>query len=87
MLAGTPARRTGLIALLTVATLAAAAALLEPGEGSRVATPAAAEAAVGAMVPVGIVGESTPSRDPSVPSAASVFRDRNVQADEPPVSF
>lgn len=85
--AATPARRTGLIAVLMVATLAAAAVLLEPGPGSRAASPARAEAAMGAMVPMGMVGDSAVSRDPSVPSASSVFGDRNAVGDEPPVTF
>ena len=80
-----PRRRTGLIAVavLALATLAAAAALLDPGEEARVATPAAAAA----MVPVGIVGDSAVSGDPSVPSAASVFKDRNSLPEEPVVGF
>ena len=85
--AATPARRTGLIAVVVVAILAAAAALFEPGSGSRAATLAEPQAAAGTMVPAGTVGETPESGDPSVPSAASVFRDGQFRAEEPPVSF
>jgi hypothetical protein len=48
---------------------------------------AGAQAATAAMVPVGIVGDSAVSGDPSVPSAASVFKDKSASEDEPVASF
>ena len=36
---------------------------------------------------MGIVGDPAISGDPSVPSAASVFKDRIVSPEEAPVSF
>ena len=85
--AGTPARRTGLIsmAVLAAVAMAAGAALLQPGQDTD--APASAAAPAAAMVPVGIVGDSAVSGDPSVPSAASVFRDRNATSEEPSVTF
>ena len=72
------ARSTGLIvaALVVTAALAAAAALLvSPQRPSWAAAPGSQEAPP-AVVSVGIAGESTVAGDPSLPSAASVFRDR-----------
>jgi hypothetical protein len=84
-----PRRRAGLIAtaVLAVAALAAGAALLDPGHEASASAPAAAEAADSARVPMGIVGDPAVSGDPSVPSAASVFKDRIVSPEEAPVSF
>ena len=84
--AGTRARRTGLISMAVLAVdMAAGAALLQPGQDTD--APASAAAPAAAMVPVGIVGDSAVSGDPSVPSAASVFRDRNATPEEPSVTF
>ena len=87
--AATPARRTGLIAaaVLAAIALAAAATLLDPGQGAAAAAPAAVLPTSAVMVPVGIVGESAVSGDPSVPSAASVFKDWNRSPEEPSVTF
>ena len=73
-----PARRTWLIvaAVLAVGALATAAVLLEPAEGGALSVPAAAGGPVQASV-----------GDPSVPSAASVFRDRSATTEEPVVAF
>ena len=79
-------RRTALIAA-AVAALAAGAALLEPPERAPWAASAGPQGAMAATVPVGIVGESAVARDPSVPSAASVFERSKAQVEEPPVTF
>jgi len=87
-LAATPARRTGLIlAVALVAIALAAVALLDPGQDARGAAAAAVLPTSAAMVPAGIVGESAVSGDPSVPSAASVFRNRSAAPEEPSVTF
>jgi len=82
-----PPRRPGLILaaiVLAVSALASVAALLDPPRGPGSAGP---EGAIGATVPVGIIGDSAVSGDPSVPSAASVFKDRNSLPEEPVVGF
>ena len=83
--AATPARRTGLIVAAMLAAIALAAVLLDRGQDSGAAVAAAVLPTSAAMVPVGSVGES--SRDPSVPSAASVFRDHSASPEEPSVTF
>ena len=87
--AATPARRTGLIAaaVLAAIALAVAATMLDAGEASRTAAPAAVLPTSAAMVHVGIVGEAVVSGDPSVPSAASVFKDRSAIPEEPSATF
>ena len=82
------ARQAGPIvaAVLAGAALAAGAMLLAPQHPSLTSS-AGAQAATAAMVPVGIVGDSAVSGDPSVPSAASVFKDKRAAEDEPVASF
>ena len=86
--AATPTLRTGLIAaaVLAAVALAAAAMLLDPGQDASAAAPVAV-LPTSAMVPVGNARDSAVSGDPSVPSAASVFKDGSGSAEEPPVSF
>jgi len=74
-------------AVLAVATLAAGTMLLMPSPGPSWASSAGAPAATAAMVPVGIAGDSAVSGDPSVPSAASVFKDKIAPEEEPIASF
>ena len=75
-------RHTRLIvaAVLGAAVLAAAAAvLMPPPRGSWAA--ADPQGAAAAIVPVGIVGESSVAGDPSVPSAESVFKGRTADSE------
>lgn len=83
-----PARRTGLIfaAILVAAALAAGAALLQPPRGASGTSSSAPESANIATMPVGGVDSATP-RDPSVPSAASVFQGKVVSPEEPVDAF
>ena len=77
------ARHTRLIvaALVAAAALAAAAVLFTPAPRTSWAAPQELQGATAAIVPVASVGESTVVGDPSVPSAASVFRDRPASAE------
>ena len=81
--------KTGLIvaAVLVSAALAAGALLLDPSQGAAWTSSAGPQGGIAATVPVGIVGESAVAGDPSVPSAASVFKDKNVLQEEPGVTF
>ena len=74
-----PARQAGLIvaAILAAAALAAGAMLLAPQRPSGTSS-AGAAGAIAATVPLGIAGDSAVSGDPSVPSAASVFKDKSA---------
>ena len=76
-----PARRTGLIivAVLVAAALAAGAMLFPPSERGALSPP----------VPPVAIGDPAPASigDPSLPSAASVFRDRSTAPEEPAVTF
>jgi len=83
-----PMRQAGLIvaAILAAAALAAGAVLLEPQRASGTSS-AGPQDAIAATVPLGIVGDSAVSGDPSVPSAASVFKDKSVPSEEPVDSF
>jgi len=84
---GPPPRRTGLIAaaILVAATLAAGAALLQ-SPGGATGTSSGPEGASIATMPVGGVDVATP-RDPSVPSAASVFQGKVISPEEPVDGF
>ena len=77
----TPARRTGLIvaAILVAAALAAGAALLQPPRGATGTHRRARRARASRSMPVGGVDSASP-RDPSVPSAASVFQGKVIVA-------
>ena len=70
-------------AVLAAATLAAGAMLLAPPPRPSWTSSSGAQA----VVPVGIVGDSAVSGDPSVPSAASVFKDKSALEEEPVASF
>jgi len=85
---GSPQRRTGLIlaAVLTVAVLAAGAALLQPPSGATGASSSGSEGASISTPPVGGVDFAAP-RDPSVPSAASVFQGKVISPEEPVDGF
>jgi len=85
-----PRRRTGLILaaiVLAVTALASVAALLDPPKNPSWAKSAGSGSAIGATVPVGIVGDSAVAGDPSVPSAASVFKDKSALPEEPVDGF
>ena len=83
-----PARQAGLIvaAVLAAAALAAGALLLEPRPAFWTSSAGSEDVPV-APVPPGMSGDSAVSGDPSVPSAASVFKDKDVLPEEPVVSF
>ena len=82
-------RRFGLIvaAILAVGVLAAGAALLAPSGHAIGAPSAGPQGAAAAVVPVGIVGDSAVAGDPSVPSAASVFKAHTPPSEEPVAGF
>ena len=83
-----PARQAGLIvaAVLAAAALAAGAVLLEPQRASG-SSSVGPQDAIAATVPAGIVGDSAVAGDPSVPSAASVFKDKSALPEEPVDGF
>ena len=85
---GPPPRRTGLIAaaILVAAALAAGAALLQSPRGATGTSSPGPESASIATMPVGGVDAATP-RDPSVPSAASVFQGKVISPEEPVDGF
>jgi hypothetical protein len=76
-----------MVGALAVATIAVGAALLEPSARAPEASSAGPHGAVPTVVPVGIAGESAVARDPSVPSASSVFERSRAEIEEPPVAF